>query len=173
MQAPELIAGPYYPPACNVGDWINDEQDGLLEVGGWTTAPISWPRRKKTGRPSLILCGDLVRALRIESAAAICYWWGVGPTKVWQWRQALGIGPITDGTRKLLQDNTGVPPEAAARGRQKAATAESRAKMAETKRGKPAHPATKAALLNAAKQPKPPEWGKRANAWMRAANGKP
>ena len=85
----------------------------------------------------------------------------------------MGIGPITDGTRKLLQDNTGVPPEAAARGRQKAATAESRAKMAETKRGKPAHPATKAALLNAAKQPKPPEWGKRANAWMRAANGKP
>lgn len=34
MQAPELIASPYYPPACNVGDWINDEQDGLLEVGG-------------------------------------------------------------------------------------------------------------------------------------------
>lgn len=38
--------------------------------------------------------------------------------------------------------------------------------MAASKRGVPAHPATRAALLAAAKAPKIEDWGKRANAWM-------
>lgn len=172
MPVPELI-GHYDTPPCKPGDWLDDEIDGMLEVGGLTDAPIPWPRRKKAGRPSLILCGDLLRALHIESATAICHWWGVGPTKVWQWRQALGIGRVTVGTRKLLQDNTGVPPDAAARGRRAAANPESRAKMVATKRGKPVHPSTKAALLQAAKSKKPDGWGARANAWMLAGKRKP
>lgn len=153
MPVPELIAGPYLPPACKVGDWIDDEVDGRLEVGGWTVAPISWPRRKKTGRASLILCGDLVRAVQTESSEAVAHWWGVGVTKVWMWRRALGVGRVTDGTRKLLQERTGVPPEAAARGRAAASAPEVVARMTETKRGKPAHPNTKAALLEAAQRP--------------------
>lgn len=163
---PKLIDGPYNPPRCRVGDWLDDEVDGRLEVGGWTDAPIPWPRRKKAGKVSLILCGDLVRAIKTESAEAICYYWGVGPTKVWMWRKALGVDRITDGTRKLLQERTGVPAEAAARGRKQAATPESLAKMAETKRGKPMHPTTRAALLEAARKPKPDGWGARANEWM-------
>lgn len=166
---PPLIAGPYPAPRCSVGDWIDDEIDGRLQVGGWTDALIPWPRRLKTGRPSLILTAELARAVRTESVSAICHWWGVGPTKVWQWRQTLGIGRITAGTRQLLQERTGVPPEAAARGRKRAAAPEIRARMAETKRGAPMHPATRSALLRAASAPKPAGWGKRANAWMRAA----
>lgn len=165
---PKLIDGPYNPPRCRVGDWLDDEVDGRLEVGGWTDAPIPWPRRKKTGRASLILCGDLVRAVRTESAEAICYYWGVGPTKVWMWRKALGVDRVTDGTRKLLQERTGVPEEAAARGRERAATPESRAKQAEAMRGKPMPETTRAALRKAASGPKPEGWGKQANAWMLA-----
>lgn len=163
---PKLISGPYHPPACRVGDWLDDEIDGRLEVGGWTDAPIPWPRRKKTGRHALILCGDLVRAIRTESAEAICYYWGVGPTKVWMWRQALGVGRTTEGTRQLLQERTGVPPDAAARGRQKAASAGSIAKMAQTKRGTTMHPNTRAALQAVAHNPKPAGFGVRANKWM-------
>lgn len=163
---PKLINGPYLPPACQVGDWLDDEIDGRVQVGGWTDAPIPWPRRKKTGRHSPILCGDLVRAVQTESVEAIAHHWGVGPTTVWKWRKALGVDRITDGTRKLLQERTGVPPEASARGRERAMRPEGRAKMAETKRGRPAAESTRAALLKAAKRPKPVEWGKRANAWM-------
>lgn len=63
MQAPELIGGPYVAPRCRPGDWLDDEIDGRLEVGGWTDAPIPWPRRKKTGRAALILTGELARAV--------------------------------------------------------------------------------------------------------------
>lgn len=165
-QPPDLIAGPYLAPACRVGDWLDDEVDGRLEVGGWTAAPISWPRRRKSGRPALILCGDLVRAVQTESSEAVAYWWGVGVTKVWMWRKALGVGRVTEGTRKLLQERTGVPPEAAARGRAVAAEPEARARMADSKRGKPASPQTREALLRAAKRRKPVGFGVRANAAM-------
>lgn len=166
MPIPELIAGPYLPPPCRVGDWIDDEIDGRLEVGGWTTAPISWPRRKKTGKASLILTEELARAVRTESSEAISFWWGVSTAKVWMWRKALGVGRVTEGTRKLLQERTGVPPEAAARGRAAAAAPEVVARMAETKRGRPASPQTREALLLAAKAKKPTGWGIKANAWM-------
>lgn len=156
---PELIGAPYAAPDCQAGDWLDDEIEGRLQVGGWTSAPMPWPRRRKNGRPSLIVTAELARAVRTESAEAICHWWDVGPTKVWMWRQALGVGRVTDGTRKLRQERTGVPPDAAALGRERAASPESRAKMAASKRGKPVHPNTKAALLAAAKRPKGPEFG--------------
>jgi len=166
MQATDLIAGPYTPPACRAGDWLGDEIEGATEVGGWTDARIPWPRRKKTGRASLIITSELARAVRTESVAAICHWWGVGPTKVWQWRKALGVD-TTPGSQRIAR--RGVPAEAAAKGRARAAEADIRARMADAKRGKPAHPNTRAALLNAAKRPKPPGWGKRSNKWMQDA----
>lgn len=166
---PELLAGPYSAPQCRSGDWLDDEIDGALQMGGWSAGRIAWPRRKKTGRASLILCGDLVQAVRLESVEAICYWWGVSPTKVWQWRRALGVGRVTDGTRRLLKERTGVPSDAAARGRALASLPSALARMAETKRGRVAHPNTAAALRAAAKNPKPPEWGKKASAWMQSA----
>ena len=50
----------------------------------------------------LILCGDLVRAVRLESETAICHWFGVGITTVWKWRKALGVKSINEGTSALL-----------------------------------------------------------------------
>lgn len=153
-------------PSAKRGDWLLDERYGLVEVGGWTDAAIPWPYRKKTGRRSLILCGKLVDDVRNKSETYICNAYGVGAVTVWAWRKALGVGRMTDGTRNLLRLNTGVPPDAAARGRAAARSPESIAKIAATKRGQPAHPKTSDALYNAACRGKSSEWGKRANAWM-------
>lgn len=169
---PVLLFGPYNPPDDPSG-YLHDAADGLIAVGGWTSAPIPWPRRKKTGRHSPILCGDLILAVSLESSAAIQHHWGVSEATVWKWRQILGVGRVTHGTRQRLQTETGVPPEAAARGREAAATPEARAKIAAAKRGQSAHPATAKALLAAAKRPKPDGWGRRANAWMQAAKKPP
>lgn len=147
----DLIAGPYRPPACRVGDWLDDEIAGRVEVGGWTAAPISWPRRKKTGRASLILTGEMARAVRTESVAAICHWWGVGATKVWMWRRALGVD-TTDGSQRIAR--RGVPPEAAARGRVRAAEPDARARMAESKRGQPVSPERRLQLIQQARRPR-------------------
>src|SRR5262249_30277232 len=50
---------------------------------------------------SLVLYAGLADAVRRESAAAIRHWWRVGPDTVWKWRQALGVGPTTEGTSRL------------------------------------------------------------------------
>lgn len=171
-----LIAGPYVAPSVKPGDILPDEIDGDAEVGGYSAGRIPWPRRKKTGRHSLILCGDLVRAVKTESSEAIQHWFGVGAVTVWKWRLALGVDRQNNaGTQKLYRDlkQAKLTEERAAKGRQAAAAAESIKRMAAAKRGKPAHPNTKAALLKAAKAPKPEGWGDRANRWMLAGKTKP
>lgn len=113
---PPLLFGPYLAPDASDG-WLVDWIDGSVEVGGWTSAPLSWPWRKDVGQYSLILCDDLMRAVMMESSAAIQYYWGVSGGTVWKWRKSLGVGRVTPGTRDRLRSETGVPPEAAARGR--------------------------------------------------------
>lgn len=163
--APPLLFGPYAAPDVSEGHLV-DWTDGLIEVGGWTTAPIPWPRRKKTGKHSPILCDELIRAVMMESSAAVQHHWGVSEATVWKWRQALGVGRVTPGTRDRLRTETGVPEDAAARGREAAKSPEARARLSASKTGKPAHPKIKAGLLRAAKARKPEGWGARANAWM-------
>jgi hypothetical protein len=164
-----LLFPPYTPPAVNIGDTLYDKITGKTKVGGWSNGRISWPRRKKTGAHSLILCGDLVRAVKSESALAIEYWFGVGATTVAKWRKALGVDRQNNaGTVKLYQDYKPlkITDDVAEKGRQKAKLPESIAKMAATKTGKPAHENTKAALLRNAKASKPEGWGDKANKWM-------
>lgn len=168
-----LIGAPYEAPSAERGNWLDDEIAGRVQVGGWTDAPISWPRKLKTGKAALIVTAELARAIRTESSTAIQEHWGVSLGTVHTWRKALGVGRVTDGTRQLLQERTGVPPEAAARGRAViAATPEIAERVAAGKRGKPAHPNTVAALAKAIRQPRPAEWGRRANAWMLAGKAK-
>src|SRR5262249_52748135 len=48
---------------------------------------------------------ELARAVRTESAAAVCYWWGVTPGVVWRWRKALGVTHWgTEGSKRLHQE---------------------------------------------------------------------
>ncbi len=56
-----LLGAPYTSPLVIPGDWLVDELEGAVEVGGFTDGLFRWPTRKRSGRPSPILCGDLLR----------------------------------------------------------------------------------------------------------------
>lgn len=156
----------YETPSCRVGDWLDDEIFGSVEVGGFTAAKISWPYRKKTGAHSLILCGDLVEAVKNESAQDVCDWFGVGGTTVAKWRRTLGVDRQNNaGTQRLYKEliTKKITPESAVKGREKAKSQFSRAKISAANRGKPVHPNSKKAFIEAAKRPKSEEWKQKAS----------
>lgn len=165
---PPLVAGPYVPPPCRPGDWINDELLGLVEVAGFTAAPLSWPRRKHRGLPVLIVTPELVRAVRTESRQVLALWLGVSGDRIWRWRREFDVGRATPGTSQLLAKQ-GFSAERQAELRELANAPEARERAAAKRRGKPAHPRTREALQRGREQPKPEGLGARANAWMNAA----
>jgi hypothetical protein len=79
-----LLSGPYRPPRLKVGDRATClYRDRDVAVTGWTDARIPWPRGLPLGRkgqPSLVVNEALARAVRRESARAVCFWWGVSYT---------------------------------------------------------------------------------------------
>lgn len=81
-------------------------RDRLVLVGAISDGRIQWPLAKKSGRKSLILCGDLVRAVRHESVQSIVFWWGISAQTVKAWRRSLGVDRDTAGTKKLLGTNS-------------------------------------------------------------------
>jgi hypothetical protein len=87
-----------------------------------SNASIQWPRAKKRGPQSLIICGDLVKAIAVEPEAAVAHHWGVGRSTVARWRGELGVGRNTVGSMKLFNHYI-------AKGREKAKMPEARAKM--------------------------------------------
>jgi len=62
-----------------------------VRVAGMTDAPIPWPHTLVKGGRPMILCGDLVKAIRVESAVAMKHHFGVGSDTVWKWRKKLGV----------------------------------------------------------------------------------
>ncbi len=78
---PPLLHGPYQPPRLQVGKRaLCHLRDALVVITSRTDAPISWPRCRALGHhggSGLLLDGDLIRAVRCESAQAIKAWWGV------------------------------------------------------------------------------------------------
>ncbi len=83
-----LLFGPYHMPRCKVGKWLTCAVRGKMQVYAISDAPIPWPQtrhRKQGGRPFLIVCRDLVRAIRHESEVAVMYWWGLKANTVWTW----------------------------------------------------------------------------------------
>jgi hypothetical protein len=106
-QRVRLLFGPYRTPAFRYGDRMYCTIRGEVEVVGLAPGPIPWPvgRLHKGHRQRfLILCGALVLAVRRESAAAVGHWWGVSAFTVHGWRKALGVAPMTEGTRRLHQE---------------------------------------------------------------------
>lgn len=89
----KLLHGPYSRPPCRVGEKLHCKIRGRkVVIGGMTKTPIPWPYTlEPTGRPSPILCGDLVRALRREAFAAIGHHWGASTSLVHRWRRLLGV----------------------------------------------------------------------------------
>lgn len=99
-----LLHGPYNAPKTRKGGMLTCLVRGKVRVDGISTARISWPMAtppKRGGRKSLVLCGDLARAVRMESAQAVVFWFGVFPSIVRLWRRALGVERNNDGSQKL------------------------------------------------------------------------
>ncbi len=113
MQASEQLQfGPYNPPKLKIGDWILDENRGMVQVVGISNGRIPWPVvtsvLNKRAR-SLALYGDLVRAVHNESGAAIRHWWGVSLTGVTTWRKALGVPRSNPGSYELWRRSCAGP----------------------------------------------------------------
>jgi hypothetical protein len=134
-----LWHGAYRPPRYRVGRRLLCAVRGSVEVVGTSHAPIPWPQACNHGRPFLIVCGGLARAVRTEAAIAVAHWWGVTPLTVWTWRKALGVGATTPGTSRLRRAHALGPAGTAAlaKAQAKAQDPERRAKIAAARRGKP------------------------------------
>src|SRR5947207_13628825 len=106
------IAGPYHPPPCKVGGTLFCEMRGTVKVCGLSDSPVPWAftRGGRRGRPSPILGGDLVRAVRVEASLVVCHLFGVTPQTVSKWRKALQVPHATPGTsERKAAPKRGVP----------------------------------------------------------------
>jgi hypothetical protein len=134
-----LLFGPYRTPRFRYGKAVFCDVRGEVVICGLSDAPMPWPVGKRGSARSLVVYGQLARAVRRESAQAVAHWWVVTPQTVWVWRKALGVGPVTEGTRRLKHDYALEPGITAARTKAhaKARDPVRRARIAAARRGKP------------------------------------
>lgn len=135
-----LLHGPYVGPRCRPGTNLFCEVRGWVVVGKMSDGRITWPMCKAGKRArAFILCGDLVKAVKCESAIAVCYWWGVTAQTVSAWRKALDVPRMNEGTGRLYREYA--PDRLDLHARIKARKAmrfpDVREKIAAAKRGKP------------------------------------
>ena len=101
----KLLYGPYVPPKCQVGDKLRCEhRDREVTVSAISDTPIRWPCAWGRGPRSPILCGELIRAVRLESAIAVAHHWGVNRATVSLWRRELKVARMTLGSIRLRID---------------------------------------------------------------------
>jgi hypothetical protein len=138
----KLLFGPYKMPQCTIGGTLKCRRRGEVRVVAISDAPISWPmtrNRNGTGKLSLILCDDLVRAVKRESETAVAHHWRVSRLTVWAWRKALSVTRNTPGTAELNRAWLPDRRDDAAMDRLHASlrSPERAAKIAAAKRGRP------------------------------------
>jgi hypothetical protein len=157
-----LLYGPYRSPRCRVGRFLRCHVRGRVDVCRISDARIPWPVGKIAWARSLVVCGGLAQAVRLESNQAVCHWWGVTPQTVSKWRKALGIGRINAGTLRLKQEiyERVFTPEQRARNVAKF-TPERARKIGDALRGKPKPPHEQERLWRA-------QLGRKASAETRA-----
>jgi hypothetical protein len=97
----KLHFGPYRTPRYRVGEEVKCAVRGKVTVVGISSGRIRWPFCRPHTLNALVVCDDLERAVRRESAAAVAHWWGVGWTTVRRWRRVLGVERFNAGTVKL------------------------------------------------------------------------
>jgi hypothetical protein len=134
-----LRFGPYSTPLFEIGQVVDCTARGEVTIVGITSGKIAWPIGKTKRAKSLVLYGDLERAVRNEAAQSVCYWWGVGMNAVNKWRHALGIAGTTNpGTSEIRRLHFAEPWAEAAKQKSwsKAADPERREKIAASRRGK-------------------------------------
>ena len=77
-------------PQVKIGDELLCEISGLQIVMSFH-GPMAWPRAKVKGRPQLIVCGALKRAVLDERRESVAAQWGVHTRTVANWRRKLGL----------------------------------------------------------------------------------
>ena len=135
-----LHFGPYQTPRFRYGQRVECEVRGEVEIVGLSAGHIPWPLGRVDGNSNraLVIYKGLGKAIRQESATAICHWWGVTPQTVSRWRGVIGIGPHTAGSRRQRSSiATANYPKVRAALHSKAHEPKRAAKIAAAKRGKP------------------------------------
>lgn len=138
-----LHFGPYASPRFKFGGLATCEARGSVIACGLTDAPIPWPLGRPPGRSSRgpIIYRDLAKAIRRESSAAVCYWWGVTGQTVTKWRHLLGVPTNTEGDQRLRAENGRRNwPKVKPKFQAKAQDPERRRKISEARTGKPRPP---------------------------------
>jgi hypothetical protein len=151
-----LLFGPYSTPLFEYGEPIDCAIRGSVIACGLSSGRIPWPIGKlyRGARARfLIVTGDLVRAIRMESGVAISHWWGVSEFTVTKWRRELDVARTNEGTRRLRQDYALEPAgqEALEKAIARAREPEVRARMGATRRGRPLHANTRRGQIAAIK----------------------
>jgi len=157
----KLLYGPYVAPQCRLGDKLRCDYRGReVTVMGISDAPIPWPCARRNGNSSPIVCGDLVRAVQVESEIAVAYHWGVGAHLVWRWRRALSVSAMTNGSRRLRIEYAAetLTPDVRAKAREAMHSEQVRAKLSALRKGWRQHPNTIAACRELGKRPKSEAW---------------
>jgi DNA-binding XRE family transcriptional regulator len=162
-----LLRGPYRTPRFHYGRKLFCEIRGTVTVGGLREAPIPWPYAKGMGRP-LILCGDLVRAVKCESSVAVAHHWGVCIGTVQVWRRVLKVPRENEGSRRLwgriaIARTDDRLERARVNSKKPAALAKASAKL----KGRVIPPHVIEAVRKAAKRPRSAAWKKKMSAYWR------
>lgn len=146
-----FVAGPYQPPLVPIGGWLKCKLRGELQIGGYTNALIPWPTAVGHHK-QLIICGDLLRALKTESRLAVAYHFGVSHALVSEWRRRLGIERLNPGSMRLFWRNVNL-----------ARTDEARAKISRHHEGRKdlMTPEDRARLRQLQRRPKTEQWKRR------------
>ncbi len=153
-----FIGGPYAPPLVAVGGWLRCALRGDLQVAGYTNALIPWPVAAGH-RKQLIVCGNLVKALKTESRLAVAFHFGISPALVSEYRSRLNIERYTAGSQRLFWRNVNL-----------ARTPEARRKLSRKLegRGDTMTPEAREELRRIQQQPKSKEWKERmSERWSR------
>lgn len=161
-----FVGGAYAPPFVPIGGWLKCELRGMVQVGGYSNALIPWP--VAVGHPrQMILCGDLVKALKTESRLAVAFHFGISRQIVSEYRRRLGVERFTPGSLRLFWRNVDL-----------ARSDEARAKMFQQREGRRdlMRPEDRQRLRQIQRRPKSAAWrAKMAERWQRryALLGKP
>ena len=137
-----LYFGPYEPPRYRIGERVHCERFGDVEIVGTCAGRIPWPLGRKPGsrgRASLVLYGDLAKAIQRETRVAVCYWWGCSESAAQAMRRALSVPKMTEGAGIRQQEIEQLPAVKAGRRKAwaKAGDPERRGKIAAAHSGKP------------------------------------
>jgi hypothetical protein len=137
------LLGRYSTPKVRYGHSAKCAIRGEVVFCGLSDAPIPWPlgRLSRPHKGKLVVFRGLVKALRLESAVAVCHHWRISPVTLWRWRRALGIGANTRGSvalRAALRKGKPRPPHVVDAIRKAhlgtKASSETRAKMSATQK---------------------------------------